>query len=756
MTMLRALLVLLLLPSAVLAQGVGQLSPGYIWGNATSAKGPAGPSTVTSILDRALSCSANGLTLNRMSGSWACTGSPTFSGNLNVGGTITGASLKVPGSTSGTVSILSQAAAGTYNFNLPTTAGSSRQVLVSGGGGSAPMTWSDTLPVSTLIYLKSYGVVADGTTSDLASFNSAIAFANANGGNITFIVPVGTNNGCVLLDGAPTAITVNNVFFKGEGSPQNSCIKTTTFPGVTWGSTSTPVDGGGMIDVGLDGNGNVNTAAIVLPQAARMRFDNIHLRSGVAQLAVIGNVSPVTNGNQISFTRLRGIVANVGVPLITALNGSGLFVSDYDLFVSTTPFNQISGRHFIAFSQGSWDTANISNGVVQLFDSPLVVVALSGQVIQNIKMFGTFNDQNLGGPYSNAVSGGSTYAIELSDNEITALGGGDICFQTIGVGTQIGIKLHHNRLLQCNLDGVSISAATTTFSIQDNDIYGVNRAAATANGITVASGATNGVISGNKIGVSTGVAQLFGVPTYGMSIGNVSNTLIEGNLSFGSTAGCSIGTLTSSKIRGNSGYTAGAADTSCIDQPALSVAEGGTSGTISGDATLAANGALTVRKVNGVSYGAAPSTSTVPVVTGTNTVTYEAVPNAALANSATTVNGQTCTLGSTCTVAAAAGTLTGATLASGVTGSSLTSVGTIATGVWNAGAVTSSAAVTATTTLKSGAVAVASLPTCNAAAEGTHYGVTDANAATFHTVAAGGGTNHVAVYCNGTSWFIGG
>jgi hypothetical protein len=57
----------------------------------------------------------------------------------------------------------------------------------------------------------------------------------------------------------------------------------------------------------------------------------------------------------------------------------------------------------------------------------------------------------------------------------------------------------------------------------------------------------------------------------------------------------------------------------------------------------------TVAKVDGVSYGASPSTNTVPVVTGSNTVTYEQVPNAALANPSVTVGGQTCTLGSSCT-----------------------------------------------------------------------------------------------------------
>lgn len=46
------------------------------------------------------------------------------------------------GSSSGTISIKPQAAAGTFNFNLPITAGSTGQMLLSGGGGATAMTWS--------------------------------------------------------------------------------------------------------------------------------------------------------------------------------------------------------------------------------------------------------------------------------------------------------------------------------------------------------------------------------------------------------------------------------------------------------------------------------------------------------------------------------------------------------------------------------------------------------------------------------------
>lgn len=60
--------------------------------------------------------------------------------------------------------------------------------------------------------------------------------------------------------------------------------------------------------------------------------------------------------------------------------------------------------------------------------------------------------------------------------------------------------------------------------------------------------------------------------------------------------------------------------------------------------------------------------------------------------------------------------------------------------------------------MKGKAVAVASLPTCNAGLEGARMGVTDSNAALtagIGAAVANGGANHVPVYCDGTSWKIG-
>jgi hypothetical protein len=53
-------------------------------------------------------------------------------------------------------------------------------------------------------------------------------------------------------------------------------------------------------------------------------------------------------------------------------------------------------------------------------------------------------------------------------------------------------------------------------------------------------------------------------------------------------------------------------------------------------------------------------------------------------------------------------------------------------------------------------VTVSGLPTCNSGARGAHAFVTDANATTFNTTVAGGGSNNLPVFCDGTNWKIGG
>lgn len=93
--------------------------------------------------------------------------------------------LALKGTTSGVISVKGLAAAGTYNFNLPTTAGSSGQVLTSAGGGAAAMTWANvgTTITSTIGRMAYYS----GTTTidgqvDVTTAAGAITLGS-NGGN---------------------------------------------------------------------------------------------------------------------------------------------------------------------------------------------------------------------------------------------------------------------------------------------------------------------------------------------------------------------------------------------------------------------------------------------------------------------------------------------------------------------------------------------------------------------------------------------
>jgi len=88
-------------------------------------------------------------------------------GVINIGttGSVLG-QLTLAGATSGKVTIQPQSAAGTYNFNLPTSAGSANAPLLSGGGGSTAQTYSSILyPVS----LTSGGVIYGASSTQLAS-----------------------------------------------------------------------------------------------------------------------------------------------------------------------------------------------------------------------------------------------------------------------------------------------------------------------------------------------------------------------------------------------------------------------------------------------------------------------------------------------------------------------------------------------------------------------------------------------------------
>jgi len=83
------------------------------------------------------------------------------------------------GVVSGTVSILPQSAAGTYNFNLPITAGASGSVLTSSGGGNTAMTWT---PQSSI---TAGGLVASATLNTTTLVNPTLTRPTITGQSLT-------------------------------------------------------------------------------------------------------------------------------------------------------------------------------------------------------------------------------------------------------------------------------------------------------------------------------------------------------------------------------------------------------------------------------------------------------------------------------------------------------------------------------------------------------------------------------------------
>ena len=149
------------------------------------------------------------------------------SGAMSLGqsGSVVG-TLGLSGNTSGKVTIAPQAAAGTYNFNLPVTVGAGGEVLTSGGGGGAPMTWT-TLATSATTDTTNASNIASGTLNIARLPTVTVPYGGTGLTSIatnSLLYGAGAGNMSVL---APTNSAV--LTSTGAGVPQWSTLTSDTF-----------------------------------------------------------------------------------------------------------------------------------------------------------------------------------------------------------------------------------------------------------------------------------------------------------------------------------------------------------------------------------------------------------------------------------------------------------------------------------------------------------------------------------------------
>lgn len=197
-------------------------------------------------------------------------GAKTFSTSLST------PSLSISGASSGVISVLPQAAAGTYNFNLPVTAGSSGQALTSAGGVSSPMTWTSVMtnPMTTLgdlIYGLASGVparIAGNTTAAIqflgqtgtGSVSAAPAWASFTPPTFQRLLSTGTQTGWIFLT-SPANCTQGAVYTNNSNSftCQVTSVAATIISmsgtGATTGTTLTKSSGTGDATITFSSKG---------------------------------------------------------------------------------------------------------------------------------------------------------------------------------------------------------------------------------------------------------------------------------------------------------------------------------------------------------------------------------------------------------------------------------------------------------------------------------------------------------------------
>jgi len=307
-------------------------------GGLTSTSGTTtlGATTIGTITGTSSTFSNSTSSTSKTTGAVTVVGGIATEENLNVGGYI-----GITGSTSGTISIKAQATTATYNYNLPTTAGTAGQILTSAGGAGAPMTWEDptsgtissiALAVPSFLSITGSPLTTSGTLT-IGLSGTALSVANGGTGATTF-----TSNSVLLGNGTSAIQSGSNITYSTDTLTLPKIISNDTTATTSNSTGSILLSGGLAINNATDAvsstNGGSITTAGGLAVAKKLfvgtsaDITSTVSTSGIlARGATSGTVSILPQANAGTFNFNLPITAGVSGQVLTSTGGGSSAMS---------------------------------------------------------------------------------------------------------------------------------------------------------------------------------------------------------------------------------------------------------------------------------------------------------------------------------------------------------------------------------------------------------------------------------------------